>query len=193
MFMTIMQNATDVKKGQVLRLENELYAVTYAQFVNPGKGSAFIRTKLKHIPRGTVIEKTFKSAEKVEDIDLEKRYMQFLYRDGEQIVFMDKDDFEQFSIPLEMVEDLLPYMKEEMQVQVNFYEGNPVSLTPPTFVELKVTYSEQGVRGDTVGNARKKVQVETGAEVQVPLYIQQDDIIKIDLRDFNFVERINNK
>ncbi len=187
--LVFMLNSIDIKKGTILKLENDLYLVTYAQFVNPGKGSAFVRTKLKHVKRGNVIERTFKSSEKVEDVELQKRYMQFLYQDGDEIVFMDQDDYEQFPIPKEMVADLIPFMKEEMPVEVNFYEGVPVSILPPNFVELQVSYAEEGLKGDTVGTSRKKVQVETGGEVQVPLFIQKGDSIKIDLRDFSFVER----
>ena len=186
-----MINAIDVKKGVIVKLDNDLYLTTFSQFVNPGKGSAFVRTKLKHIPKGNVIERTFKSAEKIEDAELEKRYMQFLYRDETDIVFMDKDDYEQYSIPKVMVEELLPFMKEEMPVEVNFHENNPVSITPPNFVELIVSYAEDAVKGDTVGTARKKIEVETGGEVMVPLYVKQGDLIKVDLRDFSFVERVN--
>ena len=185
-----MLNAIDIKKGVVIKLDNDLYSVSFSQFVNPGKGSAFVRTKLKHILKGNVIERTFKSSEKVEGVELEKRYMQFLYRDGSEIVFMDRDDYEQSHIPESLVEDILPFMKEEMPVEVNFYNGNPVTVSPPSFVELTVSYAEDAIKGDTVGSARKRVKVETGGEVQVPLYVQQNDIIKVDLRDFSFVERV---
>ena len=186
-----MVNAIEVEKGMVIKLDNDLYSVSFAQFVNPGKGSAFVRTKLKHLQRGNVIERTFKSSEKVEDVDLEKRYMQYIYREDDQIVFMDRDDYEQFGVDVEMIEELLPFMKEEMQVEVTFYEGKPIGVIPPNFVELEVTYAEDALKGDTVGTARKRVQIETGGEVQVPLYIQQGDRIKVDLRDFSFVERVN--
>ncbi|MCB1323587.1 MAG: elongation factor P [Spirochaetales bacterium] len=186
-----MVNSIDVKKGMVIKLDGELYSVSFSQFVNPGKGSAFVRTKLKNVKRGNVIERTFKSAEKVEDVELEKRYMTYLYRDGDNFVFMDRDDFEQFSISLEMIEDIVPFMKEEMPVEITFYEGNPIGVIPPNFVELQVTYAEEGLKGDTQGTARKRVQLETGGEVQVPLYVGQDDIIKVDLRDFSFVERVS--
>ncbi len=187
----IVINAIEIKKGTVIKLDQNLYAASFAQFVNPGKGSAFVRTKLKHIPRGNIIERTFKSSEKVEDVELEKRYMQFLYKDGSDMVFMDRDDYEQTHIASHLLEDIIPFMKEEMLMEVYFYEGSPVSLSPPNFVELEVSYAEDGIKGDTVGTARKKVQVETGGEVQVPLFVQQGDKIKIDLRDFSFVERLS--
>ena len=186
-----MIEAINIKKGTVIKLDSDIYSASFAQFVNPGKGSAFVRTKLKHIPKGNVIERTFKSSEKVEDVEIEKKYMQFLYRDGDEIVFMDRDDYEQTSIPKTLIEELLPFMKEEMPVEVHFYEGKAVSILPPNFVELTVSYAEDAVRGDTVGTARKRVELETGGELQVPLFIQQGDRIKVDLRDFSFVERVN--
>ena len=185
-----MLNPIDIKKGTVLKIDGELYTCTFSQFVNPGKGSAFVRTKLKHVKRGIVPERTFKSAEKVEDVELEKRYMNYLYRDGDNIVCMDRDDYEQFSIPQHRLEDLIPFLKEETPFEVNFYEGDPVSVSPPNFVELQVTYAEEALKGDTAGTARKKVQVETGGEVLVPLYIKQGDVIRVDLRDFSFAERV---
>ena len=185
-----MANAIDLKKGSVIKMDNDLYSVTSAQFVSPGKGSAFVRTKLKHVKRGNVIERTFKSAEKVDEVELEKRYTTFCYRDGDEIVFMDKDDYEQFSIDHELVKDLIPFMKEEMEFEISFHESSPIEVVPPTFAELQVTYAEEALKGDTVGTAKKRITIETGGEVMVPLYIKQDDMIKIDLRDFSFVERI---
>ncbi len=186
-----MVDAIEVKKGMVVILDGELYSVSYSQFVNPGKGSAFVRTKLKHLQRGTTIERTFKSSERVENAELTKRYMQFLYEDGDQIMLMDVDDFDQLGIPRDMIEDILPYMKEETKLEVTFFDDKPVGIIPPNFVELEVTYAEDAIKGDTVGTSKKKIEVETGGEVQVPLYVKQGDIIKVDLRDFSFVERVN--
>ncbi len=186
-----MIDSIDIKKGMVLKVEGDLWSVSFSQFVNPGKGSAFVRTKLKNVKRGNVIERTFKSAEKVEDVDLEKRYMTYLYQDDDSVVFMDKDDFEQINIPKSVVEDYIPFMKEELEFEIRFYEGAPVSVDPPTFVDLVVSYAEEGLKGDTVGNTKKRITVETGGEVFVPLYINQGDMIKVDLRDFTFVERVN--
>lgn len=186
-----MINPIDLRKGTVIKLEGELYTVTYSQFVNPGKGSAFVRTKLKNIKKGNVIERTFKSSEKVEDVDLEKRTMSYLYREGNHLIMMDQNDYEQFSIPVELVEDIVDFIKEQMVFDVFFFENQPVSVSPPNFVELEVTYAEEGVKGDTVGTAWKKVKVETGGEILVPIHIRQGDIIRIDLRDITFVERVN--
>lgn len=186
-----MIDAVDIRKGMVLKIDNDLYTVSYSQFVNPGKGSAFVRTKLKNLKRGTVIERTIKSNEKVEDVDLEKKYTTYLYADGDQLVFMDKTDFEQFSIDKSMVEELIPYMKEEMEFELTFYDGKPIGVIPPNFVIVEVSYAEDGLKGDTVGTSRKKVTLETGGELLVPLYVKQGDIVKVDLRDISFVERVN--
>jgi len=186
-----MIDPIDLKKGTIILLDGDLYACTFSQFVNPGKGSAFVRTKLKNVKRGNVIERTFKSSDKVEEVDLEKRYMSYLYEDGDQLVFMDKDDYEQFHISKDLLEDIINFIKEEMEFEVTFYEGTPVGISPPTFVELEVTYAEEGAKGDTVGTAKKRVTVSTGGEVMVPMYVKQGEIIKIDLRDLSFVERVN--
>lgn len=186
-----MVNAIEVKKGSVVRIEQDLYNCTFSQFVNPGKGSAFVRTKLKHLKKGNVIERTFKSNEKIDIVELDKKYMAYLYQDGEDYIFMDRDDYDQIPIPGHMVEELLPFMKEEMPVEITFFEGEPVDVIPPTFVEREVIYAEEGLKGDTQGTAKKPVKIETGAEVMVPLYIKQNDTIKVDMRDFSFVERVN--
>jgi len=186
-----MIDPIDLKKGTVILLDGELYACTFSQFVNPGKGSAFVRTKLKNVKRGNVLERTFKSADKIEDVELEKRYMTYLYEDGNALVFMDRDDYEQFHISKDLLEDILQFIKAEMAFEVTFYEGLPVGVIPPTFVELEVTYAEDAIKGDTVGTAKKRVTVETGGEVMVPLYVKQGETIKIDLRDLSFVERVN--
>ncbi|MFN3247540.1 MAG: elongation factor P, partial [Leptonema sp. (in: bacteria)] len=145
-----MINPIDLRKGMVIKVDGDLYTVTFSQFVNPGKGSAFVRTKLKNIKKGNVIERTFKSSEKIKDVELDKRSMSYLYREGDHLVMMDKNDYEQFNIPVALLEDILDFIKEEMVFDVFFYENQPVSVSPPTFVELQVTYAEEGVKGDTV-------------------------------------------
>ena len=190
--MSSMIDPISLKKGMVIRVDGDLYSVTFSQFVNPGKGSAFVRTKIKNVKTGKVLERTFKNSESVEDVELEKRYMSFLFKeDDDHIIFMDKDDYEQIPIPAGLIEEYLPFMKEEMEFEINFFEGEPMSVTPPNFIELRVDYAEEGLKGDTQGTARKKVTLETGGEILVPLFIKQDEIIKVDLRDFTFVERVN--
>lgn len=182
----------DIKKGTVLRMDGDLYTCTFAQFVNPGKGSAFVRTKLKNVKTGKVLERTFKSSETVEDVELEKRYVTFLFKeDDDHYVFMDKDDYEQFTVGASLIEEYIPFMKEELAFEINFFEDAPVSVTPPNFVDLEVTYAEDAIKGDTIGTAKKRIEVETGGEVMVPLHIKQGDIIRIDLRDLSFSERVS--
>ena len=186
-----MLDPIDLKKGTVIKLDNELYTCTFSQFVNPGKGSAFVRTKLKKIKGGNTLERTFKSSDKVEDVELDKKYVTYLYTEGDQIILMDKDDYEQYSVSVDLVDDIVQFIKEEMPFKVQFFEGLPVSVSPPNFVELEVTYAEEGLKGDTQGTAKKRVTVETGGEVMVPIFIKQGDRIRIDLRDISFVERVN--
>ena len=182
---------TEVRKGMVLKIENDIYTVIKSEFVNPGKGSACIRTKLKSVIKGSSIERTFKAAETLESVELEKRAMTLCYTEGDQIVFMDVNDFEQIHVPIEYVEDVLPFMKEEAQVEVTFYEDKPIGVIPPNFAILEVTYAEEGLKGDTSGTALKKVTVETGGEINVPIFVKQGDKIKVDLRDISYVERVN--
>ncbi|MCB1193222.1 MAG: elongation factor P [Leptospiraceae bacterium] len=182
---------TEVKKGMVLKVENEIYSVVKSEFVNPGKGSAFIRTKLKNIIKSSTIERTFKASEKLESVELEKRNMTYCYKEENDIVFMDVNDYEQIHIPKEHIDDILPFLKEETQVEVTFYEGNPIGVIPPNFSILQVSYAEEGLKGDTSGTALKKVQLETGGEINVPIFVKQGDVVKIDLRDLSYVERVN--
>ena len=189
-----MIHATSLNKGAVLVYQGEICFVTYAQFVNPGKGSAFVRTKLKNLSDGRVVEKTFKSSDKVEQIELEKKEMQFLYKDEEENYhFMDTEDFEQISVSKDMLDPWQTFLKEEMICQVNFHDGKAISITPPTFADLIVTEAPEGLKGNTAGTARKRVTLETGAEVLVPLHIHNKDLIRIDLRDFSFAERLQKK
>ncbi|WCL47579.1 elongation factor P [Leptospira sp. GIMC2001] len=182
---------TEVKKGMVLKVEGDLYSVVKTEFVNPGKGSAFIRTKLKNVLRGTSIERTFKAAEKLEGVEIEKRAMTFCYTDGDDIIFMDVNDFEQIPVSKDYVEDVLPFMKEDTKVDVSFYEGKPIGVEPPNFAILEITYAEEGLKGDTSGTALKRVTLETGGEINVPIFVKQGDVIKVDLRDLSYVERVN--
>lgn len=182
---------TEVKKGMVVKIDNDLYSVVRTEFVNPGKGSAFIRTKLKSLTKGSQIERTFKAAEKLEGVELEKRNMTVCYTEGDNIIFMDTADFEQIPVPKEYLEDIFPFVKEETEMEVSFYEGNPIGVTPPNFSILEVTYAEEGLKGDTSGTALKRVTVETGGEISVPIFVKQGDVIKVDLRDLSYVERVN--
>lgn len=185
-----MISYSEVKKGVIVKVDGDIYLVTRHEVVKPGKGSAFNRVKLKSIEKGSVIERTFKDSEKVEDVQVDKRKMSFSYEDGDDLVFMDTEDYEQHHIPKNMVDDLLGFLKENMEVDIQMYEGRPLAVLPPNFVEMEVTYAEEGLKGDTSGTATKRVTVETGGEIQVPIFVKQGDRIKIDLRDISYVERV---
>lgn len=185
-----MISTNDFKRGTVIKMDNVLFSVVEFQHVKPGKGGAFVRTKLKNVIKGTVIDKTFRAAEKVEDVRLEKRPMQYLYDEGDTLVFMDTESFEQESISKEIIGDLLKYIKEQDVVEIIMYDEKPISITPPETVVLKVVYAEPGLKGDTATNVLKPVKVETEAEVRVPLFINQGDYIKINTSTGEYVERV---
>ena len=160
------------------------------QHHKPGKGAAIVRIRLKSLSKGTTVEKTFRSDDNLEDVDLEKRPATYSYEDEDSIIFMDSESYDQIPISKADLEELLPFMKEGMELDILLHEGNPISIEPPNFVELEVTYAEEGLKGDTATNATKEVDLETGAKLQVPLFVKQGDRVKVDLRDFSYVERV---
>lgn len=184
-----MITANDLRKGVMVKVDNELFMVRSFQHVKPGKGGAFVKAKLRNIKKNILIEKTFRAGEKVEDIFIEKRKMQYLYNDGDSSVFMDIESYEQESIPDEFIEEEMKFLKEGDEVNVDFYEGEIISVELPTFVELKVTHTEPGLRGDTATAAFKPAVIETGAKIQVPLFINEGDVLKIDTRTGEYTER----
>ncbi len=184
-----MVSVNDLKRGLVVKLDGELYSVIEYQHVKPARGAAFVRVKLRHVKKGSVIDRTFRGGEKVEDVKLVKRPMQYLYEEGDSLVFMDTESYEQDSIPKKAIGDALQFMKEEDIVDIAMYEGEPVTVEPPQFVVLKVTYAEPGLKGDTATNVLKPVKVETGAEVRVPLFVNEGDYIKINTQTREYVER----
>ena len=186
-----MISTNDLKKGTVLKIDADLFSVVEHQHVKPGKGGAFVRTKLKNVKKGTVVDKTFRAGEKVEDVRLERRSMQYLYDEGDSLVFMDTDNYEQESILKSVIGDVVKYIKEEDVVDIAMYQGETVTIEPPASVVLKVTYAEPGVKGDTATNVLKPVKVETGAEVKVPLFINEGDMIKINTQSGDYIERVN--
>ena len=173
------------------KIDGELFLLQSFQHHKPGKGAAIVRTRIKSLSKGTTIDKTFRSGEMLDDVELEKRPATYSYEDGENIVFMDTQTFDQIIVAKEDVEELLPFMKENMELQIVLYEDKPVSIVPPNFVVLEVTYAEEGLKGDTATNATKQVTLETGGTVQVPLFVKNGDKVKIDLRDLSYVERVN--
>ena len=180
----------EIHKGVVLKIEDELFLVVEFQHVNPGKGGAFVRTKLKNLATGAVIEKTFRSGDKVEDAEIDERKATFLYHDNQTYTFMDTENYEQYILSKEEVGESSQWLKENMEVKIELYNNKPISLIMPNFVELKVTHTEPGVKGDTVSGATKPAIVETGARVMVPLFVEQEDIIKVDTRTGEYIERV---
>ena len=185
-----MYETSDIKKGLKVQIDNSPYSVVEFQFVKPGKGQAFTRTKLKNLLTGNVIERTFKSGEKLQPADVEERQMQFLYKEGDMFVFMDTSNYEQIQLAPELIGDDQYYLIDGTMVDVLFVSGRAAGVKPPNFVELLVTSTEPGFKGDTSSNTTKSAIMETGLEVQVPLFIEQGETLKIDTRTNGYVERV---
>jgi elongation factor P len=181
----------DLKNGMTLDIEGQLWTVVEFQHVKPGKGPAFVRTKLKQVLTGKVVDKTFNAGVKVEIAILEKREMNFLYKEGDDFVFMDNKNFDQMTISSATVGDSSNYMLENSEAIVAIHDGNPLYIELPASVELVVTYTEPGLQGDRSSGGTKPATVETGIEVQVPLFIKQDEKIVVDTRDGSYQGRAN--
>jgi elongation factor P len=179
----------DLKNGMTLDIEGQLWNVVEFQHVKPGKGPAFVRTKLKSVLTGKVVDKTFNAGVKIDVAILEKREMNFLYKDGEDFVFMDNKTFDQTNISSEVVGDAVNYMLENTEAIVAVHEGNPLYIELAASVPLKVTYTEPGIQGDRSSGGTKPATVETGLEIQVPLFIKQDEIVIVDTRDGSYQGR----
>jgi len=185
-----MVQASSTRSGMVLDIDNELYSVVEVQHIKPGKGGAFSRLKLKNLKTGRVVEKSFRAEEKLTDVRIERKPMQYLYYSENQYFFMDTETFEQIAVDAEIVKDVVLYLKEGDNVDILFREHVPVSIELPFFVELKVTQTDPGVRGDTASGGTKPATLETGAVVQVPLFIEEGDVLKIDTRTGEYIERV---
>ena len=177
-----MVSAGDFKNGLTVEIEGNIYQILDFQHVKPGKGAAFVRTKLKNIINGGVVEKTFRPTEKFETAHIDRKDMQYLYSDGDLYNFMDMETFDQLAVNADVVGDSLKFVKENDTVKVISHEGNVFAIEPPITVELRVTETEPGVKGDTATGATKPAIVETGAQIMVPLFVNQDDVLKIDTR-----------
>lgn len=186
-----MATTNDLKNGMTLDIEGQLWTVVEFQHVKPGKGPAFVRTKLKQVMTGKVVDKTFNAGVKVEIAILEKREMNFLYKEGDDFVFMDNKNFDQMTISSATVGESSNYMLENTEAIVAIHEGNPLYIELPASVELTVTYTEPGLQGDRSSGGTKPATVETGIEVQVPLFIKQDEKIIVDTRDGSYQGRAN--
>lgn len=186
-----MATTNDLKNGMVLNLDGQLWTVVEFQHVKPGKGGAFVRTKLKNVLSGKVVDKTFNAGTKVETESVDRRDMQYLYRDGEDWVFMDMTSYEQFSVPNAVVGDASKYLLENQVANISVHNGVPIICDLPASVELMITYTEPGLQGDRSSAGTKPATLETGAEIQVPLFIESDTKVKVDTRDGSYLGRIN--
>ena len=182
--------AGDFRNGTTFELDSQVYRVVEFQHVKPGKGAAFVRTKLKNVIAGTTMEKTFNPSEKVEEVSITTSEMQYLYNDGELYTFMDNNTYEQIELKKDQIEDILPYLLDNMNVKVLSYKGNIFGVEAPTFVELEVTYTEPGIKGSTATGTTKPATVETGATFQVPLFVEIGNKIRIDTRTGEYMERV---
>ena len=187
-----MATTNDLKNGMVLKLEGQLWQVQEFQHVKPGKGPAFVRTKIKNVLSGKTVDKTFNAGVKVETATVDRRDMTFLYNDGTDYVFMDAQDYEQFSLPPATVGDGARFLLENMPVQVSFYEDEALFAELPISVDLKVEHTEPGLQGDRSSGGTKPATLETGAEIQVPLFIEIGNVLKIDTRTGEYLSRVNN-
>ena len=181
----------DFRKGLKVQLDGEPYLMTQVEFVKPGKGNAFYKCKLRNLIRNTVLDRTYKGGDSLESADVEEIEAQYLYRQGDVFVFMDSKTYDQHELSSEQVDDNWKYLKEGLGCSLVLYNGNPISLSPPNHVELTVEYCEPGAKGDTATNVTKPVKVETGAEFLAPMFINMGNVIKIDTRTGDYVERVS--
>jgi elongation factor P len=184
-----MISVNDFKTGVTVELDGQVYQVVEFQHVKPGKGAAFVRAKLKNVKSGGVVEKTFRGGEKLHRAHLDKRAMQYLYMDGDGYVFMDNDNYEQITISRSDMGDGVKWLLENMNIQVVMFQNEIMGVEMPNFVELEVVETEPGVKGDTATGATKSARLQTGASVQVPLFINTGDRLRIDTRTGEYMER----
>ena len=188
--MAEVYSAGDFRNGTTFEMDGNVFKVVEFQHVKPGKGSAFVRTKLKNVITGAVIEKTFNPSEKYPGTEIEKRDMQYLYQYGDLYYFMDNNTYEQIPLNEEQIGDALKYMKENMDMKILSYKGKVFAVEPPMFVELEVTYTEPGFSGNTTTTSGKPAKLENGLEISVPLFVEIGDKIRIDTRTGEYMERV---
>ena len=186
-----MATSNDLKNGMVLNIDGQLWTVIEFQHVKPGKGGAFVRSKLKNVLSGKVVDRTFNAGVKVETATVDRRDMQYLYKDGSDWVFMDTSSYDQVPVPETVVGDAAKYLLENQVAQISMHEGSPIIVELPASVELMITYTEPGLQGDRSTDGTKPATLETGAEIQVPLFIESDTKVKVDTRDGSYLGRIN--
>ena len=185
-----MATTNEFRNGMVLKMDGELYSISEFQHVKPGKGGAFTRTKLKNVKTGRVIERTFRSGDKVDDVRLEKKAFQFLYASGDEFAFMDNSSYEQITVSATVVGDNAQFMIDGMDVEILFNGEEALGVDLPIFVELEVTQTDPGVKGDTASGGSKPATLESGAVIQVPLFLEEGTRVKVDTRTGEDVERV---
>jgi elongation factor P len=183
-------STNEFKAGLKVEIEGEPYTIISNEFVKPGKGTPFNRVKVKHLMSGRVIEKTFKSGEKLDLADVEETKLRMLYKEADGVVFMDDTTFDQMTIPLSVVEDKMHWIIEEVLYDIVVYKGQPIDVQPPTFLEMTITETTPGARGDTSGRVMKAATTNTGAKIQIPIFVNEGDKIKVDTRTAEYVSRI---
>jgi elongation factor P len=184
-------DTSQFRNGLKIEIDGEPFTMTYFQHVKPGKGGAFVRTKIKNLRTGRTLDRTFRAGERVELAEVEDKQMQYLYQDGDSLVFMDTESYDQIPFTREQVGDAVKYLKENLDVDVVFWKGNPISLELPSFIEATIAQTDPGVKGDTASGSTKPATLETGAVVQVPLFITEGEVVRVDTRSGEYVERVN--
>ena len=182
--------AGDFRKGVTIEIDGKVFMVVDFQHVKPGKGAAFVRAKLKNVVTGQVLEQTFNPSDKYPDARIERKEMQYSYNDGDLYYFMDMETFDMLPLNFEMVEDAMQFVKEEMMVTIQLYKGEAFSVVPLNFVELEVASTEPGIQGDTSKAGNKPATLETGYNIQVPLFVNTGDKIRVDTRTGTYMERV---
>jgi len=185
-----MYDTSDIRKGLKFQIDGEPYVVVDFQFVKPGKGTAFTKTRIKNLITGAVLDKTFRSNERLEPANIEEKQMQFLYIEGDSYCFMDEESYEQVLITKDIVDEAAKFLSDNLKVSVLFFNERPVGITLPNFVVLQVTQSDPGIRGDTASGATKPATLSTGAIINVPLFIDEGEWLRIDTRTGEYVERV---
>jgi elongation factor P len=183
-------NTSDFRKGLKVQMDGDPYLMIECNFVKPGKGQALYKCKLRNLVRNTVIDRTYKSGDSIEAADIEEIDAQYLYRQGDQFVFMDNKSYEQYELAREQVDDGWKYLKESMVCSMLLFNGKPIGITPPNHVVLKVEYCEPGVKGNTATAVTKPCKVETGAEFDCPSFVDMGDMIRVDTRTGEYIERV---
>ncbi len=185
-------STNEIRPGMKVELEGQPYNIVFNEFVKPGKGQAFNRIKLKHLVTGRVIERTFKSGDKIDLADVEETYMRLLYKEADGAVFMDDTSFEQVKVNFEQIGDNQQWLLEDQVYDVVFYKGSPITVEPPTFMEMKIVETAPGVRGDTAsGRVLKPAITASGAKIQIPIFIDEGEVVKVDTRTGEYVSRVN--